>query len=724
MRYYSDNQRITHFAWRHFGTLFRTFATVLFTIVPCLAQLPPGVLFSKTVPNSVPLVFDGPPLPAVTAVATDPSGNIYVTGTVDSNGLAATPGVVQSANAGGTCVYYVVFPYNMAECSDAFIAKFNSTGALVFLAYLGGSGADVPNSIVTDASGDIYVAGTTTSTNFPLAGTPYRPALTNGGTFIAELSSDGTKLIWSTVLNGNLLQLTRAPDGSLYDLAQISASNPVATLTKLSASGQLLASGSVPANTIAIAVGPDGSLYAGGFSTSATDVPATPGAWQTSFNGFTDGFVGKMNPGLSGFTWVTLVATHGGSHDTTSVNLMQAAPDGSVWFYGTTSAAIAVTTGAPQPPPTAGGAPYLVHLSADGSKALAAVYLPAQLASFALDSSGDVVFSTLGGGAFEATPGSPWPCMQQKLNGIIGKFDSTAQSVVWSTWTGPSVPFGPVSAMSGGVAAAGADLQGDVTMSAMSTTPGAPRLVSSCIAEAGIPFASGPLTPGQVFSIYGAGLGPEQGVSAQPSGNSIATNLAGVQVTIEGTPAPLLYVSAAQINAIAPYSLTGVTSAHIQVVTSAATSNELSLAVQPAAPEIFVNSSGLAIVNQDGTLNSQDHPAHFGDTVSMWVSGVGQTNPPGVDGSIPTAAGGTPLLPVTVQLQFLSNIIGNTIVSAPVTYAGNAPGLVSGIAQVNFEMPRVTPVGPGPPFFLTVVLFVGGTPIFGNQGAQICYVYN
>jgi uncharacterized protein (TIGR03437 family) len=621
----------------------------------------------------------------------------------------------------------------MGDCSDAFIAKFNSTGALVFLTYLGGTGADVPNSIVVDASGHIYVGGTTTSVNFPLAGTPYRPALTNGGTFIAEVSSDGTKLIWSTVLNGNLLQLTLAPDGSLYDLAQVSASNPVATLTKLSASGQLVASGNVPANTYAIAVGPDGSLYTGGFSTSATNVSATPGAWQTSFHGDTDGFVGKMNPSLSGFTWLTLVGTNGVSIQRelldTFVDLMQAAPDGSVWFYGTTSAAIPVTSGAPQPQPAAGGTPYLVHLSADGAKALAAAYLQFPLVSLALDSSGHVLFSAPGGVGLQPTPGSPWPCLQlqpmRNVYGSIGKFDSIAQNLVWSTWTGPSVPFGPVSAMSGGVVVAGTDLQGDVIMSAMSTVPGPPRLVSSCIAEAGIPFASGPLAPGEVFSIYGAGFGPAQGVSAQPSGNNIGTNLAGVQVMIEGAPAPLLYVSAAQINAIAPFSLNGLTTAHMQVVTSAATSNELSLAIQPSAPEIFANSAGAAIVNQDGTINSQDHPAHFGDTVSMWVSGVGQTNPPGVDGSIPTAAGGTPLLPVTVQVQSLSNIVGNIIVSTPITYAGNAPGLVSGIVQVNFEMPRVTPTGSGPPFFMTVVLSVGGTPISENVGesAQIWYDY-
>ncbi len=182
---------------------------------------------------------------------------------------------------------------------------------------------------------------------------------------------------------------------------------------------------------------------------------------------------------------------------------------------------------------------------------------------------------------------------------------------------------------------------------------------------------------------------------------------------IEDTPAPLLYASAAQINLVTPYLLNGRTAAHIKIVTADATSNQVVLGVQPVAPEIFANSAGDAIVNQDGTINSQTNPAHIGDTLSMWVSGVGQTNPPGVDGLIPTAAGGTPLLPVTVQVQSVSNVV-----NATVTYAGNAPGLVSGVAQVNFQMPSVTPVGPGPPYMTTVVLLVGATPTDQDQGAE------
>ena len=110
-----------------------------------------------------------------------------------------------------------------------------------------------------------------------------------------------------------------------------------------------------------------------------------------------------------------------------------------------------------------------------------------------------------------------------------------------------------------------------------------------------------------------------------------------------------------------------------------------------------------AILNQDGTVNGPSNPTHIGDTVAMFVSGVGQTNPAGVDGEIPQAAGGTPLLPITVQLNF------HSMPYADVTYAGNAPGLVSGAVQVNFQHTTNRICGRGRRIQVPVVLDVGGT---------------
>jgi len=647
--------------------------------IPCLAQ-PPGIVYSTTVPYSGMTDNDGfsiypnYPGPGVSLVVTDASGNSYVAGAIASTGLPTTPGVYQTQYAGGTCGYGEF----SGPCPSVFIAKFNSTGALVFLTYLGGTYSSIPYGLAVDESGNIYVG------------------VQAGVAYVAKLSADGTGLGWVTFLSSGILpQLAIAPDGSLYCLTE-------AALTKLNQSGQIEASLNVsfvppsfPAiPTQALAVGADGSVYIGG---------------QTALS---YGSIAKVNPSLSGFAWSTSVDG--------SVGLVEPAPDGTLWISGTTnSSSFPVLPGAFQSELSPGGG-YLVHLSADGSKALASTYLPATLTSLALDGTGNVIFSAVAQRGFQATPGAQWPCPQSVFGdafftsglGFFGKIDSAGHHLLWGTWDGPLVPIGPVAVDQNGNAIAAGNLtnQEDITLTALTTIPGPPRLVETCIAQSGSPNNYGPLAPGEIFSIYGAGFGPDQGVAAQlleqPTGNSIGTELGGVQVLIEDTPVPLLYVSSAQINLVAPYLLNGRTAAHIKIVTADATSNQVVLGVRPSAPEIFLNPSAAgelgaaAILNQDGTVNSSTNPAHIGDTVSMFVSGVGQTTPPGVDGAIPQAAGGTPVLPILVQLNLLT--------FAEVTYAGNAPGLVSGVTQVNFQLPPLNRAGPSPPYQALIVLYAGG----------------
>jgi uncharacterized protein (TIGR03437 family) len=672
---------------RHFGTLFRRFATpgsLIFAAllaVPCAAQ-PSGIVYSTTVPyNGLTAPGFDPffPIPTVELLVTDAAGNSYVAGAITSNGLSATPGVVQPSYEGTTFTEGDVYG---AASPNVFLAKFDSSGNLLFLTYLGGATPNVPYGLAVDKSGNIYLGVE--------AGFTY---IQQGPSYVAQISPDGTALGWVTfVTGGPLLQLAIGPDGSLYGLTQ-NALAFTATLTKLGSSGQSLGAFSLPAGTQALAVGADGSVYIAGQSTSPTDVNSS--------------FLAKMNPSLSGFAWLTSVNG--------DPNLIQPAPDGSLWVSGTGSE--------PSVPITPGGvlqpAGFLIHVSADGSETLASTTLPAPLATLALDSSGNVIFSAIQGfedyyfsEGFQATPGAQWPCPQPAPGylgalGFFGKIDSTGQHLLWGTWTGPSVPVGPVTVdMNGNALAAGNVLgQGSITLTAMTPEPGPITLVQGCIAQSGYPSLSGPLAPGEIVSIYNAGFGPEQGVAAQPSGDTIGTELGGVQVLIEGTPVPLLYVSSAQINLVAPYLLNGRTAAHIKIVTAAATSNEVVLGVQPSAPEIFLSPAApqgeplAAILNQDGSVNSETNPAHIGGIVSMFVSGVGQTTPAGIDGSIPQAAGGTPVLPVTVTLN---------ATSANVSYAGNAPGLVSGATQVNFQIPQTLVTGAGPPYQAFIVLEVGG----------------
>ena len=274
-------------------------------------------------------------VPYVAAVTADGSGNTYVTGPVYGTGFASTPGVVQAANAGGECAVNAAPGEATTPCADAFIAKFDSKGTLLFLTYLGGgvdlqnpiaSGNDIPNSLAVDSAGNIYVSGHQASNDFPLAGSPWHPPLFAGG-FIAKLSGDGTKLLWSTLANA--VQIALGPDASVYVILA-NQSNTARTLTKLTTDGQFVATLDIPANTQAVTVSTNGSVFLGGY-TLGDDVTATPGAWQSTIGGRTDGFVEKVKSDLSGPAWITFA---GGSGDD-YVYKLQAAPDGTVWASGT-----------------------------------------------------------------------------------------------------------------------------------------------------------------------------------------------------------------------------------------------------------------------------------------------------------------------------------------------------------------------------------------------------
>jgi fibronectin type 3 domain-containing protein len=121
------------------------------------------------------------------AIAVDGSGYAYVTGrTMSSNFPVALP--MQTTLAG---------------VANAFVAKLSPTGALVYSSYLGGDGSDSGNGIAVDTAGNMTVVGSTTSTNFPLAG-PLQSTL-NGQTnlFISRLNPAGNSFLYSTYLGGS-----------------------------------------------------------------------------------------------------------------------------------------------------------------------------------------------------------------------------------------------------------------------------------------------------------------------------------------------------------------------------------------------------------------------------------------------------------------------------------------------------------------------------------------
>ena len=236
---------------------------------------------------------------------------------------------------------------------------------------------------------------------------------------------------------------------------------------------------------------------------------------------------------------------------------------------------------------------------------------------------------------------------------------------------------------------------GPATLTVVQTGVGAPPAFSAIVNAAS--GAVGPISPGEIVSLFGANMGPASGVAFD---QTITTSLAGVQVMFGSLPAPLTYVSATQINAVVPYGLAGTALTQVQVQYQTQTSNIQAVLVQAATPAIFsadlTGKGSGAILNSDYTLNKDKNPATAGSVVMIYATGGGVTSPASVDGS--PAPSSEPFarlaLPVSVTIGGLP---------AQVTYSGGSPGLVSGLTQINAVVPAGV-TGPGVP----VLLQVGG----------------
>jgi uncharacterized protein (TIGR03437 family) len=199
----------------------------------------------------------------------------------------------------------------------------------------------------------------------------------------------------------------------------------------------------------------------------------------------------------------------------------------------------------------------------------------------------------------------------------------------------------------------------------------------------------GPISPGELITLSGAGLGPTPGIGADILGSAaVNTQLAQTRVLFEGIAAPLLFVSGAQINAVVPYGVAGMASTNLQVEVAGIRSNPIDIRVVPASPALFTTTgTGMgqaAIVNEDGTPNGAASAAPRGSVISLFGTGEGQTNPAGIDGKIMTGDMAVPVAAVAV-----------TIAGAPaeVLFAGSAPGQVAGNLQINVRVPMNITIG-------------------------------
>jgi len=179
----------------------------------------------------------------------------------------------------------------------------------------------------------------------------------------------------------------------------------------------------------------------------------------------------------------------------------------------------------------------------------------------------------------------------------------------------------------------------------------------------------------------------------------------------------VIYATDTQVNAVVPYEVSKWTNAYLQVgyVGGWYTTTSPNVQITQAVPSIFTASNGVgqaAALNQDGTVNSSANPATVGSVIQIFGTGEGQTYPAGTSGGVTCAKGcgsasdiPRPVLPVAVT-------IGGK--PSTVTYAGEAPGLIAGVLQVNATIPLGLTAGPE-----QVSVIIGGAASQANVSVSV-----
>ncbi|MEP7289308.1 MAG: SBBP repeat-containing protein [Chloroflexota bacterium] len=322
-------------------------------------------------------------------VIVDSSGNAYVEGYISSANFPTTAGAFQTIYGG---IY-----------RDAFVTKLNAAGTgLVYSTFLGGSDFDSIDGIAVDSSSNVYVTGTTQSTNFPITAGSFQTTST-GGAFVVKLNAAGSKLVYSTFLNG-------------------------------SAQGD---------NGAGIAVDYNGNAYVTG-STNSSDFPTTAGAFQTVFGGgIGDVFVTKLNTAGTGLIYSTFLG--GGSFDGGYAIAVDSS--GSAYITGDTySDSFPTTTGAFQTVFGANIDSFVVKLNVSGTGLVYSTYLGGSAvddgSGIAVDSSGNAyITGDTRSNDFPTTAGA----FQSNSGGVfVVKINAVGSKLVYSTCLGgnSAVDFG------------------------------------------------------------------------------------------------------------------------------------------------------------------------------------------------------------------------------------------------------------------------------------------
>lgn len=590
--------------------------------------------------------------------------------------------------------------------TDAFVAKLDPDGNIVYATYLGGSAADSAVAIAVGSDGSAYLTGTTESTDFPVTAGVYSPNGTpsayNSANFVAKLNPDGT-LAWSTYFGGGGTHVAAiAIDAAGNpDIAGSTSGGLPTTAGAYQTQFQQYCTptfmiGCIPGPTSAFVTKFDVNGAALVYSTyipvdsrSITVQAATALLTDSSGNVYVAESGGVLLLNAAGSA---LVASSDQSANMTMQALARDA-SGNVYAagvaqYGASPATAGAFQSGPQPPipalpyqlPAGGGADAFVMKWDSGlSHLLAATLLGGELAdqaeSIAIDGSGNVLVSG-------STDSDGFPTLapfQGKFSpraGFVAAFDPGLSRLVFSTYLGDTRPFAAQAVVpdgNGNILVAGSTLSagslfiggdpgrsytnGSLIVANKIALPAAPAVRLDSVVNAASRLAA-PLAPGETIEAIGSGFGPD------------------AQLLADGSPLALLSQSSTSLVAAMPDTAKTSGAFALQVSTGGTVSNTVLMPAAPASPGLFsADGSGYGqgyILNADGTPNSPLNPAAAGSAITLFVTGAGQY----------ATSGGyavTDLFPYVFVDVFFANGIAATI--------GPVQGLPGKVYQLGVYVP-------------------------------------
>jgi uncharacterized protein (TIGR03437 family) len=515
----------------------------------------------------------------------------------------------------------------------------------------------------------------------------------SGYGFISNPLSNGDYVYGLVNSSGIFVGSTTETAGGFNDLfvaAPLSSPAPAAGSFKgtYTIAGIDLSSGT-PSSTLSylLQINPDGVSALG--TVSGTAFVGSGGATK-----YPQSFTGSKYIASSGAMVVTF--PNSTSNVVTGQKYVYISPDGNFIFGGSPQGFdmfVGVRTGSS---PSFGGLYYQAGLDQDESQLISAGFANFDTYYGSLDaSSGNIVghqrlFSPFNGSAYDYTYADSYSAISNN---------------------GYNTPLMTYVVGAGGVrigAGIGPYLGINVALPAPSFTGSGVYLNPTGVVNAAssAPFTAG-VAPGELLTLYGTNLADSLVVAP---GIPFQNTLGNVQVMMNGIAAPIYYVAPTQVSAIVPY---GITSAvvQVQVITDGNPSNTVTAYLNTSSAGVFsVPPGGLgygAVLHQDGSLVTTASPAQIGETVSVFLTGLGTVSPGIADG----AAGPSGPLSQTVS-TITADISGTT---ATVTYSGLAPQL-AGLYQVNLTIPSGLTAGDnsldigGPDSYTSEVLIsIGGS---------------